>query len=1035
MKKRLLKLTVLLLLAAFTGFAQERTVTGTVTAKDGSAMPGVNVILKGTSSGTTTDANGVYSIKALSDQSVLVFSFIGSATQEVIVGSQTTLNVALEDDAQQLGEVVITALGVARETKTLVYATQSVKASSLTEVRDANNVINSLSGKIANAVIVQGSGGVGSGARIILRGNRSVQGTSNALIVVDGVPINNSTSSTAGNDFGSVQSSDGASDINPDDIETMDVLPGAAAAALYGGAAGNGVIVITTKKGYKDHTAVEVNTGYTFESPFSLPAVQNTYGQGSNGNIDVSTGDSWGAKMTGQTYTNHLGDERKYSAQPDNIKDFFRTGSSFNTHVGVRGGNEFVQTYIAYTNNKVQGIMPNNDLQRHNITLRLTSDLGKRFSVDAKTTYIHRDRLNVPRTGEENAPVIDIYQIPRSLSISDAKNSEKFDNVGTPVPTVWPSTLSSIYQNPYWLINRSVINDFRDRVMGHLILKYNITNWLSLQGRANLDKYTDVIGQSYSQGTLLWATNPGGAYAKTVGNTTQQWYDLTLSGSKKLTGDLGVDFMAGGIFFRQDNNADNSIANGLNITNKFNLNFATTPQFSSGSVSSESQSVFAKASVGYKDAMFVEASVRNDWDSRIKSPYSILYPSIGANAILSELISLPSMFSFLKVSANYARVGNGGQAQARAATYAYSQGSGNGFLQRSPTKPIENLKPELVTSLEFNLNAKIWQNRLGLSATYYNSNSTNQLLVLPLPPATGYSSQYINAGKIQNKGLEIVLTGTPVKTNNLTWDVAVNFGMNRNKVIKLDPNIKQTPLTGGSGFGRSATPVVQEGGRFGDLIGYKWKTDANGNYMVKADGTPMQSDKQEYLGNFNPKANLGLTNTLQYKSFSLRLLIDGRFGGIIVNGTEMNLAFSGITKGTEEHRIDKFNLGGVDSDGNAVNTDITAQQFWQTVSTKRYGTAQFFAYDATNVRVRELSLGYNLPIPKNLIIKSAKLSVVARNLFWLYRGSSILDIPVLGKRKMSFDPDMSLGNGNYQGIQYGTIPSTRSAGFNLQLVF
>jgi TonB-linked SusC/RagA family outer membrane protein len=1035
MKKRLLKLTVLLLLAAFTGFAQERAVTGTVTAKDGSAMPGVNVVLKGTSSGTTTDASGMFSINVPSDQSVLVFSFIGSATQEVTVGSKSSFSVVLEDDATQLGEVVVTALGVTREAKTLVYATQSVKASSLTEVRDANNVINSLSGKIANAVIVQGSGGVGSGARIILRGNRSIQGSNNALVVVDGVPIINSTLSTAGNDFGSVQSSDGLSDISADDIESIDVLPGASAAALYGSAAGNGVIVITTKKGFKDKLAVEVNTGITAESAFVLPAVQNTYGQGNSGNIDVSTGDSWGAKMSGQSYTNHLGETRSYSAQPDNIKDFFRTGTNLTNHLGIRGGNDKIQTYVAYTNIQTKGITPKNDLQRHVFNLRLTGDLNKRLSFDAKVSYVHREIKNVVRTGEENAPAIDIYQIPRSMSLDDAKKSEAPDNVGTPTPTVWPSTLSSIYQNPYWLLNRTSINAVRDRMIGHMILKYNLTDWLNLQGRANMDMWREDATQSYSQGTLLWATNPGGAFAKASNPIRQQWYDVTLNGNNKLSSDLQLDYILGGIFFRSDSYVDNSIANGLNITNKFDLNFASTPQFGSNGVSVETQSVFAKANVGFKEAIFVEASVRNDWDSRISSPYSILYPSIGANIIFNELFTLPNTISFLKFSANYAQVGNGGQAQARASTYSYAQGAGNGFLQRSPTKPIADLKPELVANLEFNLNAKFWQNRLGLSATYYKSNSTNQLLLLPLPPATGYLNQYINAGDIQNRGFEFVLTGTPVKSDNLTWDVAVNVGINRNKIIKLSDDIKETTLTGGSGFGRSATPVVKEGGSFGDLLGYKWKTDANGNYMVKADGTPMISDKQEYLGNFNPKATLGITNTLQYKDLSLRVLIDGRIGGIIMSGTEMNLAFSGITEGTESHRDEKFVLGGVDSDGNAVNTEITAQQFWQTVSTKRYGTAEFFTYDATNFRVRELSLGYALPIPQNLFIKSAKLSLVARNLFWLYRGSSKLDIPVLGKRKMSFDPDMSLGNGNYQGVQYGTIPSTRSIGVNLQLVF
>ncbi|HEX5172258.1 MAG TPA: SusC/RagA family TonB-linked outer membrane protein [Cyclobacteriaceae bacterium] len=1015
-------------------------ISGTVTEQSGAPMPGVSIVVKGTTVGTTTDTNGKYSIQVAGENDILIFSFIGYATQEVLVGSQTTINVTLLEDATQLSEVVVTALGIERQAKTLVYATQSVNPSQLTEVRDANNIMNSFQGKIANAQITQGSGGPGSGARIVLRGNRSIQGSNNALIVVDGVPINNDTRSAAGSDFGSVQSSDGASNINPDDIESVTILRGASAAALYGSAAGNGVIVITTKKGTKDKMSVTVNSGITAEQAFVLPDVQNKYGQGNAGILNTAVGDSWGARMEGQAYTNHLGESRSYSSQSDNIKDFFRTGISLNNSIGVQGGSEKMQTYLSYTNNQVQGIVPDNDLTRHTINLRLSNQISKKLSTDAKITYISQDITNRPRTGEENAPVIDIYQAPRSMSLSDIKNFEYINNVGLPTPTPWPSTLSSIYQNPYWMINRTAIDQARNRVMGFVTAKYDILDNLSITGRANLDKTYDLDEQKYSQGTILWVSQPGGFYSRTNTTTTQQWYDVTLAGQQQLGSDLKLDYRAGAIF--QDYLFDQSYAeaNGLYIANKFSLGFAGTSSSSQSSTEVQTQSVFGQVSLAYKEVLFLEGSIRNDWDSRLPSPYSIPYPSVGLSGIISDMVALPGAISFLKLNANYAVVGNGGQAQVRTNTYSFSQGAGNGFLSRSATEAIPGIKFELVKNLEFGVDARFLDNRLGFTFTYYKSNSTNQLLKLSQPVATGYNDKYINAGDIQNSGIELVLNATPVKQGAFTWDLTFNLGINRNKIKELSPEIDIAYLSGNSGYARTATPVIQVGKGYGDMVSRKWQRDDNGNFVVdKNSGLPVATPTQEYLGSFMPKATMGLTNSITYKNFSLRLLIDGRSGGVILDGTEMNLAFSGISAVTEKNREEGWNLGGVDAEGNAVNQPVTAQQFWtagsESTSGKRYGIGEFFAYDATNFRIRELSIGYNIPVPANFFIKSARFSLVARNLAWIYRGSSLLDIPGLGKRKLQIDPDMSLGNGNWQGVQYGSLPSTRSLGCNLNLTF
>ncbi len=1017
-------------------FAQDRTISGkVVSTKENVGVAGVSITVKGTNTGTSTGPDGAFSISVPAGRVTLQLSSVGYVTKEhVVEAGQNNIVIDMTEGSQELGEVVVTALGIQRQAKSLVYATQSVKPSELTEIRDPNNVLNGLQGKVANALITQGSGGPGSGARIVLRGNKSLQQSNNALIVVDGVPLNNSTGGTLTSDFGGIQGSDGVSSINPDDIESVNVLRGASAAALYGSQAGNGVIVITTKKGVKDRLHVTINSGFNSETAIALPEVQNQYGQGTGGQITTS-GDSWGAKMTGQSYTNFLGNQASYSPQPDNIKDFFRTGLSTNNSIGISGGTEKAQTYLAYHYDFIQGIIPTNDLERHTVNARVTNQISKRFSTDAKVTYISQNIENRPRTGEENAPTIDIYNIARSIPTSDAKQAETTDNLGVPTPTAFPSTLSSIYQNPYWLIDRTHINEQRDRIIGFLSAKFNITDWLSISGRANLDKTMDDGQNEVSKGTILWAAS-GGNYSISDVTNTEKWFDVMLDGNNKITNDLKINYRAGAIYQDRKFDATYSSANGLNITNKFSMNFAKTPNVSSQFTQVQVQSVFGQLNLSWKDAIFLDASLRNDWDSRLADPHTYTYPSVGIAAVVSDMLTLPSFMSYLKGSVNYAEVGNGGQAKLLTTTYNYSQGAGSGFLQRSATLPIPGLKPEIVKSIEGSIEARFMNNRLGFMATYYKSNSRNQLLTIALPVATGYSNQYINAGNIQNQGFELVLSAFPVRNTELTWEVALNFSTNSNKIVELSEDVKLAAL--GGGFGRSATPVVQEGGSYGDLWALQWARDDKGQLLVTAAGVPAITASQAKIGNFNPKSLWGLTNTVNWKNFSMRLLIDGRAGGTIVSGTEMNLAFSGIPEVTQNYREGGWNLGGVDANGAPVSTTINAEQFWKIASGKRYGVAEFFAYDATCFRVRELAIGYNIPLKSGTFLKyinGLKVSFVGRNLGFLYRGESTLDIPGLGTRKMWFDPDMSLGNANWQGVEYGTLPPTRSLGINLRITF
>jgi TonB-linked SusC/RagA family outer membrane protein len=1036
-----------LFLLACTGmtYGQGQTITGKISEESNkNPLPGATITIKDTRKSVTAGADGSFSIQTPAGPVTLIISSIGFATKVVVARPGTPLDILMATDTKQMGEVVVTALGIVRQAKTLAYATQTVPTQQLTEVRPTDNFMTGLNGKVANLIVTQGSGGLGSGTSIILRGNRDINGNNNALIVVDGVPWLNTTFSYATNDFGSLQTSDGASELNADDIESMNVLRGATGAALYGSAAGNGAIVIETKKGHSGRFNVTVNSGIGFERPFALPKFQNTYGQGNSGLIATDSsqnGASWGAQMTGQSYVDYLYKKNTYTAQPNNIKDFFNTGTSLNNSVSVSAGFDKVQTYFSYTNNYAKGIMPNNDLNRHTLDFRIAGQITPKLTYDAKVTYINQTINGKPRAGEENSPVFDAYEMPRSVKLSDAKNYQYTTNVGIAAPTNWPSTLNSIYQNPYWMLNNTSISEDRQRVVGFASLKYAITPWLSVRGSATLDRTDDELDQKYMQGTLLWATNAGGAFYTTALTSERRWFDLSLMGHNDLARDLKIEYQVGAIRDDVTYNEKDAGTNGLNVANKFSLNFASNPAIAQNASEDLTQAVFGHANIGWKNAIYLDGTFRQDWASPLPKPYHYTYPSAGLSVLINELVTLPQAISFLKVNGTWSNVGNGGSPYLLFNTLSYDQGAGNGSIQRSSTNSIPNLKPEKVRNYEAGFEIRFLQDRIGMAAAYYHSNTFNQLFQIPLPVATGYANQYINAGNIENHGIEITVNAVPFKSRDFSWDLSANFSLNRNKVISLTPQLNYVALQGADA--RSAQPEVRVGGDFGDLYSYVWLKNAKGQYEVQSTGTAIGAplttqitgDTLRKIGNYNPRELLGLTNTFQYKRFSLRFLIDGRIGGTVVSGTEMNLSFSGITQNTLAHREGGLVLGGVSANGAPVSTAITAQQFWQTASTQRYGVGQFFAYNATSFRLRELSLGYDIPIKNTSVIKSLKFSAVARNLFWIYRGSSMLNIPGIGTRKMWFDPDVTNGNGLFQGVEYGAIPSTRTLGFNLKANF
>ena len=1024
MKKHLFLFGVLLYGYSL-GVNAQASVRGTVTRSDGEPIIGANVIELGSNNGTVTDLDGNYQLK-VGPNAILEFTYTGYVSQKFTVGTQTIINVTLAEGVA-LSEIIVTALGISRERKSLSYAAQTIQGGQLTQVRDAN-FVNTLQGKVAGLVVTSASSGVGGATRVNLRGNRSIQSSNNALFVVDGVPVDNSTPGQVGNDFGGYNGSDGVANINPDDIESINVLKGAAASVLYGSRAANGVILITTKKGSAGAISVDVNSGAQFDAPLTLPHLQNEYGQGNGGAFGAKASASWGPKMNNQAVIDWTGKAQGMVPQPNNISDFFQIGSSFNNSVGIKGGTDKVQSYFSFTNNQAAGVVPGNSLDRNTINLRISTNLSKKFSTDAKVTYVNQILNNKLRSGEESSEVMNLYKTPRSIRIEDMQNYESEAGV----PTYWTS--SSIYMNPYWTINRTSADEERTRTTGLVSATYQINDDIKVLARVSLDQYTDKGENTFYNNTLLFAWL-GGTYQKSFRQVQERNSELLLIGNKKLNNKVKLSYTFGVADVARKSDFTQTSANGLLVPNKFDLGFARNLTVGTGFIERDLQSVFGSVQVSLNDYLYFDVTARNDWSSTLPAPHSYFYPSLGLTAVLSDMVELPSFISFAKLRGSYTRVGNDAAPYLLTQTYSFSQGGVGGFINRDATQAFGELKPELTTSLEFGFDGRFFDNRMGLDVTFYKTNSINQLLSLPLAPASGFSNQYINAGDIENSGVELTLTGSPIKKNDLTWDVMLNYARNVNAIVALHPDIKQTFIS--SGFVRTAGVLVKEGGAYGDLYADGWARTPSGQLIMDGAGKPLVSSTQEYLGNFNPKFTLGLNNAFSFGKIRLNVLVDARIGGVMTSGSDASLAFDGSSAITTAYREGGWVLPGVTLSNNEYipNTyPINAETFWTTVSKGRYSWGQVFTYDATNVRIREAAVGYDITI-NSQYVKKATLSIVARNLFFLAKGNAIIDIPGIPTRKMWFDPDVNLGAGNYQGVEFGTLPSSRSIGLNLSLSF
>ena len=990
------------------------------------AGPGISVVEKGTTNGTTTNDQGEFSLEVKDANAVLVISSVGYDRQEVAVGGRQELSILLEPTSAAMADVVVTALGITRQKKSITYATQSIKGSDLADTREVN-VTDAMDGKVANMLLSKTNAGPGSSTRIIFRGNRSINGSNQPLIIVDGVRIDNTPQAfndVTANVSNARDNGDGISNINPDDIESMTVLTGASAAALYGSDASNGAIIITTKKGRSGKgVGISVSSSAMFENPMVLPHFQNTYGEGSGGIFDPKSEYSWGPKMTGQSVTDWTGKSQPLSPQPDNFKDFFRTGSEFINSVALSGGGDKSQTYFSYTNTYSNGIMPNNGYKRNNLNLRQTYQLTDKLSVDIKANYINEDIVNRPMAGAGNHAMATLYSMPRSLRLKDIKNYEYTDLSDFTLHQNYWGSQQPAFQNPYWSVNRNLYERDRDRLIGLVALKYQITPELSVQGRTSLDTYQDYATETDYSNTY-WITYAGGGNYEINKSSFRQFNnDLLINYNKRLNDQFTLTINAGASLEQFNMENTNSNDQGLIVANSFSLGNGLATVTTNGLSRTQKQSVYAAANLGYKDYLFLDVTGRNDWNSTLPVDHaSYFFPSVGLSAVFNEMFNLPTAISLLKLRGSYAEVGNGtGFNQLQESPYIGPGGNG-GFLYVDRVLKDADLKPEQTKSYELGLDLGLFKNRLTAEVTGYKTNTINQILSIGVPSPSGYAFRIINAGNIRNEGLELLLTGKPIDGAQFKWTIGFNFGMNRNKILYLDSIEKMPPLSSPETLGEI---VAEEGKAYGGIYTTSFMRNATGQIIVDSTGMPeVQGDQtKHYAGNYNPDWTAGITNTFQYKNWGLSFLIDMRKGGIVISGTQALMASQGVTKNTLVGREGGFVVPNSVTEGGGKNTvAISAQDYWQWVGSQNL-VGEAFVNSATNIRLRQASLSYTLPLSARSAVKGATISLIGRNLFFLKNDA------------VGFDPESALGTGNNQGLEYTPIPSTRSYGLYVKLNF
>lgn len=982
-------------------------VTGRVVDSAGEPLIGATIMVEGTKEGAVTDIDGNFTINTTS-KAKLVISYVGYTTQTILVGDKTTIDVTLKEVANTMNEVVVTALGIKRAEKALSYNVQSVGSNELTRNKDAN-FVNSLNGKVAGVNISKSGSGVGGATRVIMRGAKSIEGDNNVLYVIDGIPIFNFSGGRDSGIMGEGRvSSEGIADLNPEDIESISVLAGPSAAALYGSNAANGAILITTKKGKEGRVDISFSSSADFSSPLLMPEFQNTYGN------KLGSYESWGEKLaTPSSY--------------DPKKDFFRTGTNFINALTLNMGNEFNQTFASVATTNSCGIVPNNTYDRYNFTIRNTTRMFKnKVQLDLGASYIKQKDNNMVSQGEYWNPIVAAYLFPRGESFEGIKTFERYDNVRNFPTQYWPISDSRFAnQNPYWTAYRNLAPDDKDRFMFNAGLTYNIFDWLSVAGRIRLDKTFITSERKIYASSFNYFAKEKGAYDYYDYKDHQTYIDAIANINKT----FGKFSLAANVGYSYSDYASLTRGYGGNLVlvpNKFSLNNInpTDSKIREAGGDSKVRNVasFASAELGWKSMVYLTLTGRNDWNSRLvnSSEESFFYPSVGLSGIISEMTKLPSFISYLKVRGSYTEVGSpvsrSGMTPGTITTPIVG-----GSLKSTDIYPFTDYKAERTKSYEFGLTARFWK-KLSFDFTWYKSNTYNQTFIGELPESSGYKAVYLQAGNVENRGVEMSL-GYSDNFGGLQWNSSLVYSKNVNEIKEMVKDyhhpLSPKPINIPEVSKDNGRVLLKVGGSINDIYARKVLAKDNQGFVnvSPSGGMNLETVEPIYLGKTTPDFTMGWNNNFTYKNFGLSFLINARVGGIVTSSTQALLDRFGVSKASADAR----DAGGVMIPNQGL---YDAKKYYTLVATGENDLAGYYTYSATNVRLQELTLSYKFNSRLfNNVIKDLTLSFVATNPWMIYC-------------KAPFDPELTASTGTYgQGNDYFMQPSLKSYGFSVKFKF
>ncbi|MHA7942389.1 SusC/RagA family TonB-linked outer membrane protein [Formosa sp. 3Alg 14/1] len=1052
--------------------AQELSVSGTVVDEDGLPLPGLSVIHKGTNSGTMTDFDGKYSIKVVKD-ATLVFSFVGFKEQEINVGSRTTVNATLIQDVQSLDEVVVTALGITREKKALGYAVQEVSGNTVKNTGQTN-VVNALTGQSAGVFVSSSSGNVGSSSRIVIRGNQSLTGNNQPLFVVDGIPIDNSIQSSTNGGMDFTDMGNGASDINPSDIADVTILKGGNASALYGSRGANGVVLITTKKGKGKGFSATLENTITMSDPFLLPDYQNQYGQGGggqfwykdglNGGLNDGVDESFGPELD---YVVQPGDiapggklywaveagfpqtpgeilmlpqfdspidpntgERiatPWISHPDNIKSYYETGVTRITNFSVSNGGEIGNMRLSLTNSDEEGMVPNSYMKKNTVNFSGNAKLSEKFSFQSSVSYINT-KANLSGSGYSNNN-FGLQSIWTGRQVDYEYLSNNIENEdGTPI--TWNDQFAD---NPFWTATKDSNPMNKNRLIGSSALKYDFTDWLSLTTRAGIDYSNQQVELKRA---YYGINNPEGKYS--VNNYFRQEInaDVLLSVNKDISDNISFSGNLGANIMNRKYQTQGSYVSRLVVPDNYSLaNAKETPTTSYYASEKEIQSMYVSLSFGLMNQLYLDLTGRNDWSTTLpEDNNSYFYPSATTSWIFSETFNTGAgAFNFGKLRMSVAQVGNDTDPYRLNATYNASSPYGNNpSFSLSSAMPSADLVNELVTSYEVGLNLKFFNNRLGIDVTGYKSIAKNQILTAPISPTAGFNTQTINAGQVNNEGIEVILTGTPIQTDKFSWDVTANWSTNRNEIISLNDDLERLELY--KTEGNQITVVADVGGSYGDMIGKGFVYHENGKPIVGENGVPLTSEARK-LGNIMPDWLGSINNSFTYGNFNFSVLIDAKWGGDVYSRTNQDGWATGALTSTVGNNANGVPVRDPISEGggylfDGVFEDGSPNTIYQDLDGFRWNNfarAERWLYDATYVKLRQISIGYSLDrdLVNKIGLSGVDFSVFARNIALLY------------SRNENFDPEVANKGASQssQGSEFAAPPSARNIGLRVKIDF